>query len=853
MECAAILVLLVGVETDAFRLPKQSLSLAAVGLGSMSPKLVEAQGTECTPECEAQWLATCGGPDGYWCQNNEAWRCFVDLHVGAPHYLDACAAGCAPTDVMLDAGCASHGSTCEGTKAGFDDVPDPCAAAAATECTPECETQWLATCGGPDGYWCQNNEAWRCFVDLHVGAPHYLDACAAGCAPTDVMLDAGCASHGSTCEGTKAGFDDVPDPCAGDGSSNAGCDGVANSGKVLDACGVCDGDDSSCAGCDGVANSGKVNDVCDVCGGDGSSCAGCDGVANSGKVLDACGVCDGDDSSCAGCDGVANSGKVNDACGVCDGDDSSCAGCDGVANSGKVLTVCGLCYGDGSFNNYALDCRTTYTCHQCRPACRRTCDGSFNDCLNVCVTAYGNGNSNLQNAFCKGDWRHRHNGKPPYVCSCEHVDILTEHWLNSGKSQGLEPNPETCMASHGLPASLLLGCDGVPGSGKVLDACGVCDGDGTFLDACGVCEGDGKFLDVCGVCEGDGSSCAGCDGVSNSGKVFDVCGVCGGDGSSCRGCDGVPGSGKVLDACGVCDSSNDLLYPLCAPPECDGVANSGDVDACVCAGDGSFKDCADVCYAAYGNGNSNLLNAFCGGRWGGVCDTQSEIDMLRSTWRNRGEAAGAEANPETCAAAYARGERPPFIDAPSSKKGKSESASTPLIVGICVAAGVLFFGVAFLIRKRFVSTHQHHRASMRISCVAPACFRASTVNRDSKRKPPVGRPSATKRLWCRPRASKRSSRSRPEERVSLVVRPSRRPPRSTLHPSKQTRKGEPPTSNNLISAPPPLHPAAAPRRRACSRLRRQDPARPAVRSPDVRRNTATCRRPKGLPASSRLP
>ena len=126
MKCAAILVLLVGVETDAFRLPKQSLSLAAVGLGSMSPTLVQAQGTECTPECETQWLATCGGPDGYWCQNNEAWRCFVDLHNGSPS-LDACAAGCTPTNNMLVAGCVSYGSTCEGRKVGFDHVPDPCA------------------------------------------------------------------------------------------------------------------------------------------------------------------------------------------------------------------------------------------------------------------------------------------------------------------------------------------------------------------------------------------------------------------------------------------------------------------------------------------------------------------------------------------------------------------------------------------------------------------------------------------------------------------------------------------------------------------------------------------------------
>jgi len=63
-------------------------------------------------------------------------------------------------------------------------------------------------------------------------------------------------------------------------------------------CGVCGGNSKSCAGCDGVANSGKVNDACCVCGGDGSSCAGCDGVPNSGKKKDKCGVCDGDGKSC---------------------------------------------------------------------------------------------------------------------------------------------------------------------------------------------------------------------------------------------------------------------------------------------------------------------------------------------------------------------------------------------------------------------------------------------------------------------------------------------------------------------------------------------------------------------------
>ncbi len=32
-------------------------------------------------------------------------------------------------------------------------------------------------------------------------------------------------------------------------------------------------------------------DVCGVCDGDGTTCQGCDGIANSGRVMDLCGGC----------------------------------------------------------------------------------------------------------------------------------------------------------------------------------------------------------------------------------------------------------------------------------------------------------------------------------------------------------------------------------------------------------------------------------------------------------------------------------------------------------------------------------------------------------------------------------
>lgn len=66
-----------------------------------------------------------------------------------------------------------------------------------------------------------------------------------------------------------------------------------------------------------------------------------------------------------------------------------------------------------------------------------------------------------------------------------------------------------------------------------------CDEGGEWMAVAPTCDRiptscpGGAIEDQCGVCSGDGSSCAGCDGVTNSGVLNSVCGVCGGQDFLC--------------------------------------------------------------------------------------------------------------------------------------------------------------------------------------------------------------------------------------------------------------------------------------------------------------------------------
>lgn len=117
------------------------------------------------------------------------------------------------------------------------------------------------------------------------------------------------------------------------------------------------------------------------------------------------------------------------------------------------------------------------------------------------------------------------------------------------------------------------GCDGIHGSGKVNDSCGVCGGNNSTCWGCDRVPFSNLTYDACGVCGGNNSTCKGCDSIPNSNKTYDSCGVCGGNNSTCKGCDSVPNSNLTYDICGVCGGNNST-YDRC------GVCN-GDGTSCL--------------------------------------------------------------------------------------------------------------------------------------------------------------------------------------------------------------------------------------------------------------------------------
>jgi hypothetical protein len=205
-------------------------------------------------------------------------------------------------------------------------------------------------------------------------------------------------------------------------------------------------------------------------------------------------------STCDGNGGCTATNKANGASCTDDGNACTTDTCNGSGTCGHSPASAGTSCGSGLICNGGTTCAA---------ACW------------INGTLYGNGVNNHGN-----------------TCQICNSSVSTSNWTNI--------------------ANGVLGCDGVCGSGKVNDSCGICGGN---------------------------NASKGCDGVCGSGKVIDSCGICGGNNAT-RGCDGVCGSGKVIDSCGVCGGSC-----ICTPGDTTECGHCGDGTQ-TCAADGlSWGDC----------------------------------------------------------------------------------------------------------------------------------------------------------------------------------------------------------------------------------------------------------------------
>lgn len=387
--------------------------------------------------------------------------------------------------------------------------------------------------------------------------------------------------------------------------------------------------------------------IVDICR---DECYGCDGVLNSCKMADACGVCPGnlagtpaDNSTCTDCRGVINGHAVYDACGVCNGVNRTCVvftapsaviPCNtsytvnlthafeflygpatwsiagpiypslGTASVvGRLLTYTPRPYYYGT-DTFSVTARlssgvtttklvniTIGTCNDCNgvyggpsrpdacgvcpgnlggvPADNSTCagcDGVPNSGVtyDYCGVCGGSGNTcvfivpvNTSNVHCTAQVIFHMSVLPAgtrvlwsiidgpfYGTATISPSTGVVEWFNSGqvghevitvKVVSVSDITVTNTYSIAFDIENCVDCNGVLGGLQLVDLCGVCGGNSrSCMDCAGVPNGVSS-RDACGVCNGDGSTCRDCFGIQNGGATFDQCGVCGGDGLSCLG------------------------------------------------------------------------------------------------------------------------------------------------------------------------------------------------------------------------------------------------------------------------------------------------------------------------------
>ena len=356
----------------------------------------------CTQDCNGIWGGTFWQSDcGCVSANNSGNEC--DDCMGIPNgnaYLDEC--GTCDNNSSND--CIQDCSDEWGGSAQVDNCGICVGGNTGSEpCIQDCNGVWggysvLDDCEVCDGGnldmdcngTCQGNEG---YLGNGEGLNEYgFDECGI-CDGNGIQESCDCNYNQLDCAGYCGGTAVLDDcgVCQGDNSANTGtcdCAGAPNGTAYTDNCGICDDDSTNdCEeGCDGVLDSNKEYDNCGLqciadlsadcstyCDNDSSNdCVkDCAGIWGGTAYPDNCGTCVGGttgiESCLPDCNGVLGGTFWLSDCGCVSANNSGndCDDCMGIPNGNSFIDECGVCNGTG-FNDYGC------------------CEDEVPDCVGLC-------------------------------------------------------------------------------------------------------------------------------------------------------------------------------------------------------------------------------------------------------------------------------------------------------------------------------------------------------------------------------------------------------------------------------------------------------------------------------------
>jgi hypothetical protein len=213
-------------------------------------------------------------------------------------------------------------------------------------------------------------------------------------------------------------------------------------------------------------------------------------------------------SGCKGCDDVLRPSGVDskqfDQCLICGGDGQSCLDCLGVPFGDSFIDSCGTCTTEDNVNKTCIFARTKPEFSSLNVQC-----SGFISVSDIAEVGPYNPSRSLRWKIITryspcGDASIKHTGSANLTFTSKSHDDCTQQLLIEVSDTWR--NSATISMEIRVYGCDIVGCDGIRGSGTVVDLCSICGGKNECLDCLGIPHGTAK-LDLCGVCNGNNTNC----------------------------------------------------------------------------------------------------------------------------------------------------------------------------------------------------------------------------------------------------------------------------------------------------------------------------------------------------------